>query len=348
MRWVLLHLIEEIGRHAGHADIVRESIDGATMYELMAGAEGWPATDWLQPWTPATVRRVGGDVVTGRDGYPAGVPCWVDTEQPDPVAATEFYGPLFGWAFEERDAARLGRPVLHRHARRPDGRRRRPGRGDGDGPPAWNTYIWVDDADESAALVWKEGGTVLLDPVDAGPAGRMAIVTDPSGAPFRLWQAGTQPGRPGRQRRQQLELEQPRHAGPGRRGGVLRRRVRLGAGHVRPRRERGDDVASARATATTSPSGTRHPRAPGRRRVCPTGFADAIGWVEPVGRGRAGPLGRHVRRRGHRRRRGPGRRARRRRSSSSPFDAPAVRIAVLADPQGAVFTVNHFDPSRLP
>jgi uncharacterized damage-inducible protein DinB len=54
VRWVLLHLIEEVGRHAGHADIVRESIDGATMYELMAAAEGWPATDWLQPWQPAS------------------------------------------------------------------------------------------------------------------------------------------------------------------------------------------------------------------------------------------------------------------------------------------------------
>jgi uncharacterized damage-inducible protein DinB len=53
VRWVLLHLIEEIARHAGHADIVRESIDGATMYPLMAAVEGWPATDWLQPWTPA-------------------------------------------------------------------------------------------------------------------------------------------------------------------------------------------------------------------------------------------------------------------------------------------------------
>jgi uncharacterized damage-inducible protein DinB len=52
VRWVLLHLIEEIARHAGHADIVRESIDGATMFELMAAAEGWPATDWLQPWEP--------------------------------------------------------------------------------------------------------------------------------------------------------------------------------------------------------------------------------------------------------------------------------------------------------
>lgn len=42
VRWVLLHLIEEIARHAGHADIVRESIDGATGFELMAAAEGWP------------------------------------------------------------------------------------------------------------------------------------------------------------------------------------------------------------------------------------------------------------------------------------------------------------------
>ena len=54
VRWVLLHLSRRSARHAGHADIVRESIDGATMYELMAAAEGWPATDWLQPWTPPT------------------------------------------------------------------------------------------------------------------------------------------------------------------------------------------------------------------------------------------------------------------------------------------------------
>jgi len=41
-RYVLLHLIEETARHAGHADIVRESIDGATCWTLMAAAEGWP------------------------------------------------------------------------------------------------------------------------------------------------------------------------------------------------------------------------------------------------------------------------------------------------------------------
>jgi uncharacterized damage-inducible protein DinB len=54
VRWVLLHLIEETARHAGHADIVRESIDGATAFPLMAAAEGWPATPWMQPWQPPT------------------------------------------------------------------------------------------------------------------------------------------------------------------------------------------------------------------------------------------------------------------------------------------------------
>jgi hypothetical protein len=55
LRWVLLHLIEEVARHAGHADIIRETIDGATMYPLQAAAEGWPETDWLKPWKPAKV-----------------------------------------------------------------------------------------------------------------------------------------------------------------------------------------------------------------------------------------------------------------------------------------------------
>jgi uncharacterized damage-inducible protein DinB len=52
VRWVLFHLIQETARHAGHADIVRESIDGATAFPLMAAAEGWPPTPWMQPWEP--------------------------------------------------------------------------------------------------------------------------------------------------------------------------------------------------------------------------------------------------------------------------------------------------------
>ena len=52
VRWVLLHLIQETARHAGHADIVRESVDGATAFPLLAAVEGWPATPWMTPWSP--------------------------------------------------------------------------------------------------------------------------------------------------------------------------------------------------------------------------------------------------------------------------------------------------------
>ncbi len=52
VRWVLLHLIEETARHAGHSDIVREALDGATGFPLMAAVEGWPSTPWLKPWEP--------------------------------------------------------------------------------------------------------------------------------------------------------------------------------------------------------------------------------------------------------------------------------------------------------
>ncbi|MBO0880097.1 MAG: DinB family protein [Mycobacterium sp.] len=50
VRWVFLHVINELARHSGHADIIRESIDGATMYELIAGLENWKPRPWVQPW----------------------------------------------------------------------------------------------------------------------------------------------------------------------------------------------------------------------------------------------------------------------------------------------------------
>ncbi len=45
VRWVILHVINELTRHSGHADIIRESIDGATCWTVMAAAEGWPEQD---------------------------------------------------------------------------------------------------------------------------------------------------------------------------------------------------------------------------------------------------------------------------------------------------------------
>ena len=52
VRWVILHVINELTRHSGHADIIRESIDGATMYELLAGLEDWEIAGWVTPWKP--------------------------------------------------------------------------------------------------------------------------------------------------------------------------------------------------------------------------------------------------------------------------------------------------------
>jgi hypothetical protein len=57
VRWVWLHLVEELARHAGHADIIREAVDGATMYELVAGRDGLPETPWLKPWRPPAARE---------------------------------------------------------------------------------------------------------------------------------------------------------------------------------------------------------------------------------------------------------------------------------------------------
>ena len=53
VRWVLMHLVSETARHAGHADLVREAVDGATAFPLMAAADGWPETPWMKPWKPA-------------------------------------------------------------------------------------------------------------------------------------------------------------------------------------------------------------------------------------------------------------------------------------------------------
>lgn len=46
VRWLLLHLVEEVGRHAGHADIIREHIDGRQMGDIIAEVEGWTMPEW--------------------------------------------------------------------------------------------------------------------------------------------------------------------------------------------------------------------------------------------------------------------------------------------------------------
>ena len=124
-----------------------------------------------------------------RDGYIGGVPCWVDTSQPDPDAAAEFYGGLFGWEFEDAmPAGAPGRYLIGR-IRGGDVAAVSP---QPEGAPlgaVWNTYIWVDDADQAAAMAREAGGGVLSEPFDVAGAGRMAVLADPAGAAFSVWQA---------------------------------------------------------------------------------------------------------------------------------------------------------------
>jgi predicted enzyme related to lactoylglutathione lyase len=124
-----------------------------------------------------------------RDGYLPGVPCWVDTSQPDPEAATAFYGGLFGWDF--RDAMPPGSPGKYFMARIRGGDVAAVGSQPEGGPPAavWNTYIWVESADEAASKVQDAGGRVVMEPFDVMQAGRMAVFMDPEGAAFCVWQA---------------------------------------------------------------------------------------------------------------------------------------------------------------
>ncbi len=123
-----------------------------------------------------------------RDRYIPGVPCWADTTQPDPEAAAEFYGGLFGWEFE--DTMPPGSGVKYLEARIGG---QRAGAISSGGPGAtqtatWNTYVWVESADETAAKVRDTGGTVVSEPMDVMDAGRMATFTDAEGAGFGVWQ----------------------------------------------------------------------------------------------------------------------------------------------------------------
>jgi uncharacterized protein len=129
-----------------------------------------------------------------RDGYIPGVPCWVDTSQPDPEAAAEFYSGLFGWEIE--DVMPPGSDGKYLMARIRGGDVAAIGSSPEGAPPmaTWNTYIWVDDAGETAAKVRDAGGKVLTEPFDVMDAGRMAVFADPEGAVFSVWQAKDQKG----------------------------------------------------------------------------------------------------------------------------------------------------------
>jgi predicted enzyme related to lactoylglutathione lyase len=127
--------------------------------------------------------------------YPAGVPCWVDTFQPDPEAAALFYGSLLGWTFDDPVAMAEGLTGEYRTARH-DGRlvagiAQAPA---GFPSAVWTTYVAVEDVDETARRAAAAGGGRLVGPTTHGEDGRVALLTDPVGVAFGIWQARARRG----------------------------------------------------------------------------------------------------------------------------------------------------------
>jgi uncharacterized protein len=127
-----------------------------------------------------------------RTSYDQGTPNWVDLQTSDQAAAKEFYSGLFGWTYDDQampdggavySIAMLGdQSVAAIAAQTPD-------MAAAGAPPIWNTYLAVDNIDDAVAKVAAAGGQVAMPPFDVMNAGRMAYVMDPGGAGVAFWQA---------------------------------------------------------------------------------------------------------------------------------------------------------------
>lgn len=124
-----------------------------------------------------------------RTSYKPGTPCWIDLGTPDQDAAGEFYGNLFGWSVEEDEntEATGGYRVAMLRDKAIGGVMKLMQEGQ---PPAWSSYVAVDDVDAAVARATDAGGSAIAEPMDVLDYGRMAFIADPSGAVLGLWKGG--------------------------------------------------------------------------------------------------------------------------------------------------------------
>ena len=279
--------------------------------------------------------------MTERDRYIPGVPCWVDTSQPDPVAAAEFYGELFGW--ELTDAMPPDAPGAYFMARLNGGDVAAVGSVPAGAPPmaTWNTYVWVDSADETAGKVRAAGGTVLSEPFDIFNSGRMAVFADPEGAVFGVWQPRAHRGatvvnEPGSLNFNDLNTRDVAGAKAFYAAVFGWETIDAGGAEMWALPAYGDFLEErtpgnrARMAEMGAPEGFESVVAslaaiPADQPDTPAhwGVTFAVADADEVA-ARAAELGGTV--------------------VAAPFDAPWVRMAVIADPQGATFTASQFVP----
>jgi uncharacterized protein len=279
-----------------------------------------------------------------RDGYIAGVPSWVDTSQPDPEAALDFYSGLFGWEFEDvMPPQSEGKYFIGRLRGRsvaavgslPEG---------APPMPMWNTYVWVESADETASKVLDARGKVLMEPFDVMDAGRMALFADPEGAAFCVWQA-----------KQNTGAQVVNEAGSLNFNGLNTRDVEGAKSFYGSVFGWQTLALGGGAEMWTLPGYGDHLEESNpelRKQMAeggaPAGFEDVVASISPIGddqpdvpphwnvtfavddadatASKATELGGKV--------------------IVPPFDAPWVRMTVIADPQGATFIASKFVPEN--
>lgn len=128
--------------------------------------------------------------------YAPGTFCWVELGTSDSAGAKKFYTELFGWTFDDKPVG----PDMVYTMLQSDGKdvgalyELMPEMKAQNVPPHWLSYASVTSADESATKAKELGATLLKEPFDVMAVGRMAVVQDPTGAVFALWQAGTHAG----------------------------------------------------------------------------------------------------------------------------------------------------------
>jgi predicted enzyme related to lactoylglutathione lyase len=275
-----------------------------------------------------------------QDRYIPGVPCWIDTTQPDPEAAVAFYRELFGWELEDVMPPDAPSPYFIGRIRGgdvaavtslPEGAPQQ---------AAWRTYVWVEDADETTAKARDAGGTVLTEPFDVGESGRMAVLADPEGAAFIAWQA--------REHRGAAIVNE--HASLNFNNLNVRDLDRAKAFYGAVFGWEAIEVGDGYAWALPAYGDFLEQRRPGTREGmismgAPPRFVEVVASLVPITddqpahwsitfavddadaiAARAAELGGRV--------------------VAGPFDAPWVRMAVITDPQGATFTASKFVPEN--
>ncbi len=170
---------EAAGRvEAAGGKLLKPAFDVFDLGRMAVSADPTGAVFML--WQP---KRNKGTGITGVDG----TVCWADLSTPDPARAAEFYKSLFGW--EVTKASKDSSGYLHiKNGEEFIGGIPPLEHYDPKIPPHWLIYFLVSNCDNSAAKAASMNGEFLFPPSDIPDVGRMAVVKDPQGAVFALFQ----------------------------------------------------------------------------------------------------------------------------------------------------------------